>query len=73
MSKQFGDSLADYVDPAWDYATIFKLLLEFKDEVESTIEIIGNQEIATVETDTNLKVGVECLVKSLLEIQAKLK
>lgn len=63
----------DYIDPAWDYANIFKLLVYFQHRVESTIGIISSVENANPETNETLSTRLDELIVYLQSIKEKLK
>lgn len=63
----------DYIDPAWDYANMFKLLVYFQHRVESTIGIISSVENASTETDQKLSTRLDELIVYLQSIRKKLK
>jgi hypothetical protein len=63
----------DYIDPAWDYANIFKLLVYFQGRVESTIGMVTDVETATTETDQKLSARLDELIVYLQSIRKKLK
>lgn len=71
--KEFGSSPANYVDPTWDYLSIYRSLLEFQSELRNSIEFVGNQEIATAHSHANLAMQLEKMVSSLRLIQERLQ
>jgi len=62
----------NHIDPAWDYAAIFELLVYFQHRVESTIAIISSVEIADNETDTKLNTRLDELINYLEQVKVKL-
>lgn len=62
----------NYIDPAWDYAAIFKLLVYFQHRVESTIAIISSVEIVDNETNTKLNTRLDELISYLEQVKLKL-
>lgn len=67
------NSPLDYIDPAWDYATIFKMLVEYQHQVGKAISTISNQETATPHSHANLAMQLEYLASSLQVIQQELR
>ena len=62
-----------YIDPAWDYANIFKLLVYFQGRVEATIGMISDVETVTTETDQKLSLRLDELILYLQSIKKRLK
>lgn len=63
----------DYIDPAWDYAAIFKMLVEYQHQVGRAISTISSQETATAHSHANLAMQLEFLATSLQLIQQELR
>lgn len=62
----------NYTDPAWDYGSIYELLVYFQDRVGSTIGIIIDAENANPETDKKLNARLDELISYLQQVKKKL-
>lgn len=70
--KEFGSSPVDYVDPAWDYASIYPELEAVQTTLNIITEEIAGTENATPEIDKALKESIDQLISKLQSVRAKL-
>lgn len=70
---QSGESLLDYVDPAWEYLPVLQDLLQLQHEAGITIAFINDQENATTSSHAQLAMRAERMTSILQSIQEKLK
>lgn len=70
---QSGESLLDYVDPAWEYLPVLQDLLQLQHEAGITIAFIMDQENPTTSSHAQLAMRAERMTSILQSIQEKLK